>query len=199
MKTPTRQRQLRGLVLHHRRHPETHPKRLVNRTARWKEPPDNGICRWCCERTAHIKTRWHPYCLNAYRVASGQHPEEIQHTLCEICGDPAEEMDHRLSINVPPVPGSAAIRATALHPRRSRAGSFVTDERTLRPGRMPTRPLKSIPSFCRERSPSLQRSRGNGHLSHAAGYRYSAFSNPTPERKGRISGTEEQTIEFILR
>ena len=33
MRTPIRQRQFRGLVLHHRRHPATHPRRLVNRTA----------------------------------------------------------------------------------------------------------------------------------------------------------------------
>ena len=109
MKTPIRQRQLRGLVLHHRRHPATHPRRLVNRTARWGEPPQNGICRWCYERTAHIRTRWHPYCLNAYRVASGQHPEEIQHTLCEMCGDPSDEMDHRLAINVARALGPAAM------------------------------------------------------------------------------------------
>ena len=109
MKTPIRQRQLRGLVLHHRRHPATHPRRLVNRTASWKEPPVNGICRWCYERTAHIRTHWHAYCLNAYRVASGQHPEEIQHTLCEICGDPSEEMDHRLAINVARALGPAAM------------------------------------------------------------------------------------------
>ena len=109
MKTHIRQRQLRGLVLHHRRHPADHPRRLVNRTARWGEPPQNGICRWCYERTAHIKTRWHPYCLNAYRVASGQHPEEIQHTLCEICGGPSDEMDHRLAINVARALGPAAM------------------------------------------------------------------------------------------
>ena len=109
MKTPIRQRQLRGLVLHHRRHPADHSRRLVNRTTRWKEPPANGICRWCYERTAHIKTRWHPYCLNAYRVASGQHPDEIQHTLCEICGDPSDEMDHRLAINVARALGPATM------------------------------------------------------------------------------------------
>ena len=67
MRTPIRQRQLRGLVLHHRRHPSDHPRRLVNRTASWAEPPSNGICRWCYEPTAHIRTRWHSYCLNAYR------------------------------------------------------------------------------------------------------------------------------------
>ena len=100
MRTPIRRRQLRGLVLHHRRHPSERPRRLVNRTARWGEPPVNGLCRWCYEPTAHIKTRWHPYCLNAYRVASGQHPDEIQHTLCEICGDPSNEIDHRLAIEV---------------------------------------------------------------------------------------------------
>ena len=96
MKTPIRRRQLRGLVLHQRRHPAEHPRRLVNRTARWGELSRHGICRWCYERTASPKTRWHLYCLNAYRVASGQHPDEIQHTLCEICGDPSDEMDHRL-------------------------------------------------------------------------------------------------------
>ena len=70
MKTHIRQRQLRGLVLHHRRHPAEHPRRLVNRTTRWHEPPQNGICRWCYERTAHIRTRWHPYCLKRYSIRS---------------------------------------------------------------------------------------------------------------------------------
>ena len=69
----------------------------------------NGICRWCNEPTASIRTRWHLYCLNAYRVASGQHPDEIQHTLCEICGDPSDEMDHRLSIEVARALGPAAM------------------------------------------------------------------------------------------
>ena len=100
MRTPIRRRQLRGLVLHHRRHPSEHPRRLVSRTARWGEPPLNGICRWCYELTASPSTRWHRYCLNAYRVASGQHPDEIQHTLCEMCGNPSDEMDHRLAIEV---------------------------------------------------------------------------------------------------
>ena len=90
MKTPIRQRQLRGLVLHQRRHPADHPRRLINRTASWGEAPVNGICRWCYELTASPGTRWHLYCLNAYRVASGQHLDEIQHTLCEICGDPSD-------------------------------------------------------------------------------------------------------------
>ena len=115
MKTHVRQRQLRGLVLHHRRHPAEHPRRLVNRTARWGEPPQNGICRWCYERTAHIKTRWHPYCLNAYRVASSQHSDEIQHTLCEICSGPSDEMDHRLAIEV----------ARALGPTAMLRGAFT--------------------------------------------------------------------------
>ena len=75
MRTPIRRRQLKGLVLHHRRHPATHSRRLVNRTARWGEPPVNGICRWCYELTASPKTRWHRYCLNAYLVASGRPAE----------------------------------------------------------------------------------------------------------------------------
>ena len=109
MRTPIRRRQLRGLVLHHRRHPAEHPRRLVNRTTRWGEPPVNGICRWCYELTASPGTRWHRYCLNSYRVASGQHPDEIQHTLCEICGDPSDEMDHRLAIEVARALGPAAM------------------------------------------------------------------------------------------
>ena len=96
MKTPIRQRQLRGLVLHHRRHPADYSMRLVNRTARWGEPRQNGVCRWCYECAAHIKTRWHPYCLNAYGIASRQHPKEIQRTLCEMGGAPSGEMEYRL-------------------------------------------------------------------------------------------------------
>ena len=34
-----RGRRLRGLVLHHRRHPSAHPRRLVTRTASWGEKP----------------------------------------------------------------------------------------------------------------------------------------------------------------
>ena len=69
----------------------------------------NGICRWCYELTASPGTRWHRYCLNSYPVASGQHPDEIQHTLCEICGDPSDEMDHRLAIEVARALGPAAM------------------------------------------------------------------------------------------
>ena len=96
-------------MLHHRRHPATHPRRLVARTARWGEPPTNGICRWCYDPTASMRTRWHHYCLNAYRVASGQHPDEIQHTLCEMCGDPPDEIDHGLAIEVARALGPAAM------------------------------------------------------------------------------------------
>ena len=109
MRTPIRRRQIRGLVLHHRRHQAEHPRRFVNCTASWGDPPVNGICRWCYERTANIKTRWHLYCLNVYRVAPGQHPDEIQHTLCEICGNPSDEMDHRLAIEVARALGPAAM------------------------------------------------------------------------------------------
>ena len=109
MRTPIRRRQLRGLVLHYRRHPSEHPRRLVNRTARWGEPPRNGVCRWCYEPTASITIRWHLYCLNAYRVASGQRPDEIHRTLCEICSAPSDEIDHRLAINVARALGPAAM------------------------------------------------------------------------------------------
>ena len=67
------------------------------------------MCRWCYEHTAHIRTLWHPYCLNAYRVASGQHPDEMQHTLCKMCGEPSDEMDHRLEIEVARALGSAVM------------------------------------------------------------------------------------------
>ena len=55
------------------------------------------------------KTRWHRYYLKLYRVAAGQHPDEIQHTLCEICGNPSDKMDHRLAIEVARPLGPAAM------------------------------------------------------------------------------------------
>ena len=88
MRNRVRSRRLRGLVLHHRRHPSAHPRRLVTRTARWGEPPVRGVCRWCHEHTAAIHLTWHDYCLAAYRVASGQKPLGIQVTMCEGCGGP---------------------------------------------------------------------------------------------------------------
>ena len=82
MRNRMRWRRLRGLVLHHRRHPSAHPRRLVTRTASWGEPPVRGACRWCHEHTPALDT-WHDYCLAAYRVASGQKPGGIQVTMCE--------------------------------------------------------------------------------------------------------------------
>ena len=104
-----RRRRHRGLALHHRRHASEHPRRLVNRTARWGEPPVRGVCRWCHEDTADIRLTWHEYCLDAYRVASGQKPERIQLTMCETCGDAAEELDHRLAIEVARTMGPDAL------------------------------------------------------------------------------------------
>ena len=109
MNTPKARRQFKGLILHYRRHPATHRRRLVNRTASWGEPPSDGQCRWCYERTATPKARWHAYCLNVYRVASGQSPDEIQHTLCEVCGDESTELDHRLAIEVARALGPAGM------------------------------------------------------------------------------------------
>ena len=86
MRNRMRRRRLRGLVLHHRRHPSAHPRRLVTRTASWGEPSVRGVCRWCHEHTAAIHLTWHDYCLAAHRVASGQKPLSIQVTMCEGCG-----------------------------------------------------------------------------------------------------------------
>ena len=110
MRNRMRGRRLRGLVLHHRRHPSAHPRRLVTRTASWGEPPVRGVCRWCHEHTAAIHLTWHDYCLAAYRVASGQKPLGIQVTMCEGCDGPAAELDHRLAINVARAMGPEALR-----------------------------------------------------------------------------------------
>ena len=110
MRNRVRSRRLRGLVLHHRRHPSAHPRRLVTRTASWGEPSVRGVCRWCHEHTAAIHLTWHDYCLAAYRVASGQKPLGIQVTMCEGCGGPAAELDHRLAINVARAMGPEALR-----------------------------------------------------------------------------------------
>ena len=110
MSNRMRTRRLRGLVLHHRRHPSAHPRRLVTRTASWGDPPVRGVCRWCHEHTAAIHLTWHDYCLAAYRVASGQKPLGIQVTMCEGCAGPAAELDHRLAINVARAMGPEALR-----------------------------------------------------------------------------------------
>ena len=73
-----RGRRLRGLVLHHRRHPSAHPRRLVTRTPNWGDPPARGVCRWCHEHTAAILLTWHDYCLAVYpcciRTEAIRHP-----------------------------------------------------------------------------------------------------------------------------
>ena len=104
-----RHRRLRGLVIHHRRHPSAHPRRLVKRVRSWGERPVNGVCRWCGEHASSIQLTWHGYCLDAYRVASGQKPG-IRVTMCEGCAGPADELDHRLAINVARALGPQALR-----------------------------------------------------------------------------------------
>ena len=105
-----RRRRLRGLALHHNQHPSKHPRHLVLRTARWTDTPVPGICRWCGGPAATIALTWHPYCLDAFRVASGQRPMDLQVTMCETCGGPAAEIDHRLAINVARALGTSALR-----------------------------------------------------------------------------------------
>ena len=70
-----------GLVIHRRRHPSKHARRLIL-------------------GTATIDLTWHRYCLEAYRVASGQKPAELQRTMREIRAGPSDQLDHRLGINV---------------------------------------------------------------------------------------------------
>ena len=105
-----RRRRLRGLAIHHRRHPSRHARRLVLRTVAWNDPAVRGRCRWCGDRTATIDLTWHAYCIDAYRVASGQKPGQLQVTMCEICDGSADELDHRLAINVARALGPEALR-----------------------------------------------------------------------------------------
>ena len=72
-------------------------------------PPVRGVCRWCHAHAASIELTWHRYCLDAYLVASGQKPG-IQVTMCETCGGPAAELDHRLAINVARALGPEGMR-----------------------------------------------------------------------------------------
>ena len=104
-----RHRRLRGLVRHYRTHPSAHPRRIVKRVRSWGERPVNGVCRWCGEHASSIQLTWHGYCLDAYRVASGQKPG-MQLTMCQGCAGPADELDHRLAINVARARGPQALR-----------------------------------------------------------------------------------------
>ena len=93
-------RQYRGIIYHQVVHPSDHPRRLVQRVSEWADSPVHGMCRWCIRPTSHFRLIWHAYCFNAYRVATGLKPQQIQKTLCQVCGNPAEELDHKLSITV---------------------------------------------------------------------------------------------------
>ena len=57
-----------------------------------------------------MELTWYLYCLDAYRVASGQKPGQRQMTMCEGCGGAANELDHRLAINVARALGPEALR-----------------------------------------------------------------------------------------
>ena len=146
MSNRMRGRRLRGLVLHHRRHPSAHPRRLVTRTASWGEPSVRGVCRWCREHTSAIHLTWHDYCLAAYRVASGQKPPGIQVTMCEGCDGPADELDHRLAINVARAMGPGRAQES-VHPGEPPLALQLVppsqDEAGPQAGAVPSRPARS--------------------------------------------------------
>ena len=75
-----------------------------------RNAPARGRCRWCYENTAGIHLSLHEYCLDVYRVASGQKPATIQLSMCESCADPAKELDHRLAVTVARALGSDTLR-----------------------------------------------------------------------------------------
>ena len=106
----SKRRVLRGLAMHHRLHPSEHPRRLVTRTQDWDESPVPGRCRWCGKLTATISLTWHPGCLAAFLVASGQKPTGLQMAMCSRCGGRATELDHRLAINVARALGPDALK-----------------------------------------------------------------------------------------
>ena len=92
------------------------PQTASGNTLKTPREQDGQVERASGERSLPMVLRAHGkyqdtllYCLNAYRVASGQHPDEIQHTLCKICGNPSEEMDHRLAFEVARALGPAAM------------------------------------------------------------------------------------------
>lgn len=57
--------------------------------------------------SAGIHLTWHEYCLDAYRVASGQKPTRILPTMC---AGPTEELAHRLGIAAARALGPDALR-----------------------------------------------------------------------------------------
>ena len=109
MQTPARRRQLKGLAFHRARHPSNLSRRLVKRTSSWKVRIRRGVCRWCGDLAPTPDLTWHPYCLTAYLVASGQRPDRMASSECEMCGGQSSEIDHRLSISVAAALGPAAL------------------------------------------------------------------------------------------
>ena len=102
-----RLRQLRGLVTHYRKNPDyrrpgQYRRSLIRSVGTAKKL--NGICRWCGRPTGHSRKVWHPYCLNAYRIAKGMQHDIYDHPLIPpqdcTCGQPGQEIDHQTALSV---------------------------------------------------------------------------------------------------
>ena len=137
MSNRMRGRRLRGLVLHHRRHPSAHPRRLVTRTASWGEPSVRGVCRWCTSTPP-------PYISHGTTTAlqhTVSHPDRSHSASRSRCARaaevPAAELDHRLAINVARAMGPEALRraftlenldwlCSSCHRRKTRLDRMLT-------------------------------------------------------------------------
>ena len=63
-----------------------------------REKP-NGRCRWCGLPTGSPRRQWDPDCLLQYRATRGESEAPEGPRVCEICGAPGEEVDHRTGIH----------------------------------------------------------------------------------------------------
>ena len=99
MATLVRRRRLRGLAVHHRRHPSKHAGRLVSQDREVGDDPIRGICPWCGD-----------------------------------CGGAADEVDHRLAINVARALGPAGLRRVFTQENLRCCVAGVTSERRASTG-----------------------------------------------------------------
>ena len=98
----SRYRQLRGVVRH------VLPRVRGGRTSTrdpmgasfWGRKKTYRVCCWCSPSVEPPARYWHQDCVLQYRAMRGESVLPTGPRICEVCGEPGQEIDHRVAIAV---------------------------------------------------------------------------------------------------
>ncbi len=98
----SRYRQLRGVVRHVL--PRVRDGKIATRdpmgAAFWGMKKPYGTCCWCGLTVRPPARYWHLDCVDQYRAMRGESVVPTGPRVCELCGEPGQEIDHRVAISV---------------------------------------------------------------------------------------------------